>query len=60
MRIVAVITDPYIACLAGSGGAMVALYRNSAERDGAWRSLGADPAVPRGETLETVPGIEAQ
>ena len=50
-------TDPFIVCLAGSGGAMVAIYQTTAQRDAAWRGLGADEAVLRGETLEAVPRL---
>lgn len=50
-------TTAFLVLLAGSGGAMVALYQTDAQRDGAWQSLGSDPAVLRGGTLEAVPQL---
>jgi 4-diphosphocytidyl-2-C-methyl-D-erythritol kinase len=50
-------TGAFLVCLAGSGGAIVALYQTVAQRDVAWRALGADPAVLRSATLEAVPPL---
>jgi len=50
-------TSAFLVTLAGSGGAMVALYQNAAQRDAAWHSLGGDEAVIRGETLDAAPGL---
>jgi 4-diphosphocytidyl-2-C-methyl-D-erythritol kinase len=44
-------TDAFLVRLAGSGGAIVALYETAAQRDNAWRKLGADERVLRGDTL---------
>ena len=44
-------TDAFLVRLAGSGGAIVALYDTAQARDAAWTSLGADPAMLRAETL---------
>lgn len=51
-------TDAFLARLAGSGGAIVALYETAELRDTAWRKLGSDPRVLRGETLAQVPAPE--
>lgn len=48
-------TDPFLVRLCGSGGAMAALYRSESERDAAWRRLGADPSMLRGQTLDSLP-----
>ena len=50
-------TGAFLVCLAGSGGAIVALYQTAAQRDAAWQALGADNAVLRAETLEAVPPL---
>ena len=48
-------TDAFLVRLAGSGGAVVALFDTVRARDAAWQQLGADEAVLRGETLTAVP-----
>lgn len=48
-------TDAFLVRLAGSGGAIVALYETPALRDTAWRKLGGDEQVLRGETLTAAP-----
>jgi 4-diphosphocytidyl-2-C-methyl-D-erythritol kinase len=48
-------TDAFLVRLAGSGGAIVALYESVKQRDGAWQQLGADPGMLRGETLTAAP-----
>jgi 4-diphosphocytidyl-2-C-methyl-D-erythritol kinase len=50
-------TAAFLVLLAGSGGAMVALYQTAAQRDTAWQRLGADPAILRCETMEAGPGL---
>lgn len=50
-------TSAFLVTLAGSGGAIVALYPTAAQRDAAWQSLGADEAVLRCETLEAAPAM---
>jgi 4-diphosphocytidyl-2-C-methyl-D-erythritol kinase len=44
-------TSAFLVLLAGSGGAMAALYATTAQRDAAWQRLGGDPAILRCETL---------
>jgi 4-diphosphocytidyl-2-C-methyl-D-erythritol kinase len=51
-------TDAFLARLAGSGGAIVALYETAALRDTAWRKLGSDERVLRGTTLSAAPALE--
>ena len=51
-------TDAFLVRLAGSGGAIVALYETAAQRDSAWRKLGADERVLRGDTLTAAPAPE--
>ena len=51
-------TDAFLVRLAGSGGAIVALYETAAQRDNAWRKLGADERVLRGDTLTAAPPPE--
>lgn len=51
-------TDAFLVRLAGSGGAIVALYETAAQRDSAWRKLGADERVLRGSTLAAAPEPE--
>jgi 4-diphosphocytidyl-2-C-methyl-D-erythritol kinase len=51
-------TDAFLVRLAGSGGAIVALYETAALRDNAWRKLGSDERVLRGETLTAAPRVE--
>jgi len=51
-------TDAFLVRLAGSGGAIVALYETGAQRDAAWHRLGSDPRVLRGETLAAAPALE--
>ncbi len=51
-------TAAFLVTLAGSGGAIVALYPTPAQRDAAWQALGSDAGVLRCETLETPPGLE--
>jgi 4-diphosphocytidyl-2-C-methyl-D-erythritol kinase len=53
-------TSAFLVTLAGSGGAIVALYPTPAQRDAAWQALGADEAVLRCETLETAPGFPCE
>ena len=48
-------TDADLVRLAGSGGAVVALYDSERARDAAWRLLGSDERVLRGETLTEAP-----
>lgn len=50
-------TDAFLVRLAGSGGAIVALYDTPALRDTAWRKLGADEQILRGETLTAAPAL---
>lgn len=50
-------TAAFLVTLAGSGGAIVALYQTVAQRDVAWQALGADPAILRCETLTKVPEL---
>ena len=50
-------SDAFLVRLAGSGGAVVALFESVRARDGAWQLLGANEAVLRGETLTAAPGI---
>lgn len=50
-------TDPFLVRLAGSGGAVVALYETDRARDAAWQLLGAHPSIVRGETLTEAPPI---
>ncbi len=51
-------TDALLVRLAGSGGAIVALYETAALRDAAWHRLGSDESIIRGETLTFAPSIE--
>ncbi len=51
-------TDAFLVRLAGSGGAIVALYDTTSARDAAWTRLGADPAMVRAETLAVPPAPE--
>jgi len=51
-------TDAFLVRLAGSGGAMVALYETAPARDAAWRRLGADERMLRGETLTAAPEMK--
>jgi 4-diphosphocytidyl-2-C-methyl-D-erythritol kinase len=48
-------TAAFLVTLAGSGGALVALYQTDAQRDVAWQALGRDPAILRCETLAHAP-----
>jgi 4-diphosphocytidyl-2-C-methyl-D-erythritol kinase len=50
-------TDAFLVRLAGSGGAVVALYDSVPARDAAWQRLGADTKVLRGETLTAAPEL---
>ena len=50
-------TSAFLVTLAGSGGAMVAIYNTAAQRDAAWQSLGADQSVVRADTLDEVPSL---
>ncbi len=50
-------TDAMLVRLAGSGGAIVALYETPAARDAAWARLGSDPAMLRAETLTAPPAL---
>ena len=51
-------TDAFLVRLAGSGGAVVALFDSARARDAAWQQLGADDSVLRGETLTAVPQMK--
>lgn len=53
-------TDAFLVRLAGSGGAVVALFASARARDAAWRTLGADPAVLTGETLTAAPALREE
>ncbi|MDP3774637.1 MAG: 4-(cytidine 5'-diphospho)-2-C-methyl-D-erythritol kinase [Gemmatimonadales bacterium] len=53
-------TDAFLVRLAGSGGAMVALYETAPARDAAWRRLGADERMLRGETLTAAPEMRLE
>jgi 4-diphosphocytidyl-2-C-methyl-D-erythritol kinase len=48
-------TAAFLVTLAGSGGAIVALYQTDAQRDVAWQALGGNPAIVRCETLAHAP-----
>ncbi len=48
-------TEAFLVRLAGSGGAIVALYESCAARDAAWTRLGGDPATLRAATLAAPP-----
>jgi 4-diphosphocytidyl-2-C-methyl-D-erythritol kinase len=50
-------TDAWLVRLAGSGGAVCALFETVRERDAAWTLLGADEKVLRGETLQRAPAL---
>jgi 4-diphosphocytidyl-2-C-methyl-D-erythritol kinase len=50
-------TEAFLVRLAGSGGAIVALYETQAARDAAWARLGSDPAMVRAETLTAPPPL---
>ncbi len=50
-------TDAFLVRLAGSGGALVALYETPQARDAAWARLGSDPAMVRAETLTAPPPL---
>jgi len=53
-------TDAFLVRLAGSGGAVAALFDSARARDAAWQTLGADPAVLRGETLAAAPVLREE
>lgn len=53
-------TDAFLVRLAGSGGAIVALYETVGARDAAWRRLGADEHMLRGETLTAAPDMRLE
>ncbi len=53
-------TDAFLVRLAGSGGANAALYETAAARDAAWRRLGADEHMLRGETLTAAPEMRIE
>jgi len=48
-------TEAFLVRLAGSGGAIVALFDSVAARDAAWAVLGAGPAMVRAATLTAPP-----
>lgn len=50
-------TDAFLVRLAGSGGAIVALYDTVQARDAAWARLGSDPAMVRADTLTAPPAL---
>ncbi|HVO35999.1 MAG TPA: 4-(cytidine 5'-diphospho)-2-C-methyl-D-erythritol kinase [Gemmatimonadales bacterium] len=50
-------TDAFLVRLAGSGGAIVALYDSAPARDAAWARLGSDTAMLRAETLTAPPPV---
>ncbi len=51
-------TDAFLVRLAGSGGAVVALFDTPRARDAAWHTLGADPTWLKGETLTAAPALQ--
>ncbi len=51
-------TDALLVRLAGSGGAIVALYETTAQRDAAWHRLGGEESILRGETLTAAPPLQ--
>lgn len=53
-------TDAFLVRLAGSGGAIVALYDTPQARDAAWQRLGADERMLRGETLTAAPSLKVE
>jgi len=50
-------TEAFLVRLAGSGGAIVALFETAQARDAAWVRLGSDPAMLRAETLSAPPPL---
>jgi 4-diphosphocytidyl-2-C-methyl-D-erythritol kinase len=50
-------SEAFLVRLAGSGGAIVALYESVQARDAAWARLGSDPAMVRAETLTAPPPL---
>lgn len=50
-------TEAFLVRLAGSGGAIFALYETVQARDAAWALLGSDPAMVRAETLTAPPPL---
>ncbi len=50
-------TEAFLVRLAGSGGAIVALFDTPQARDAAWTLLGSDPAMVRTETLAAAPPL---
>jgi 4-diphosphocytidyl-2-C-methyl-D-erythritol kinase len=50
-------TDAFLVRLAGSGGAIVALFETAQARDSAWSVLGADHAMLRTDTLTAPPPL---
>ena len=48
-------TEAFLVRLAGSGGAIVALFESESARDAAWSVLGAGPAMLRAATLTAPP-----
>ncbi len=50
-------TEAFLVRLAGSGGAIVALFETATARDAAWTLLGSDPAMVRTETLAAAPPV---
>ena len=50
-------TEAFLVRLAGSGGAIVALYETEQSRNAAWARLGWDPAMVRAETLTAPPPL---
>jgi 4-diphosphocytidyl-2-C-methyl-D-erythritol kinase len=50
-------TDAFLVRLAGSGGAIAALFATAQARDAAWTRLGADPAMIRATTLTALPPL---
>jgi 4-diphosphocytidyl-2-C-methyl-D-erythritol kinase len=50
-------TEAFLVRLAGSGGAIVALFETVQARDAAWIRLGADAAMVRADTLPAAPPL---
>jgi 4-diphosphocytidyl-2-C-methyl-D-erythritol kinase len=50
-------TEAFLVRLAGSGGAIVALFETPQARDAAWARLGSDPGMLRADTLVAPPPL---
>ncbi len=51
-------TEAFLVRLAGSGGAVVALFDSAGQRDAAWQRLGGEERILRGETLTVAPSLK--